>query len=358
MLSLTKDMIVQHKEIITDTLKVGSLMVVVAALLVVTPTSNPVVHYNGKEISLEVDPNNIDTDIETQLSDLNIEEYEITSELSDDEASVQEVYVNSAKKITVVINGEEITLKTYNNTVYQLIEELESKFTPGKNTRYVLKTELDSPYITDGQKIVFDKLNTKKETIEEYTYLDTVYEDDDSMYEGETAVETEGLPTIENNTYLYSYKNGKLVDTEIVKTEVVQEGTAEVIKVGTKEYEVEEIEETDNEEKTSKKKSSSKESDDSAQEETEAEPATTSSSSKNWDAVAACESGGNWSINTGNGYYGGLQFAQGTWDWASSAAGVSADRADQASREEQIAAAEQVYATQGAGAWGGCSGYL
>jgi phage-related protein len=68
-----------------------------------------------------------------------------------------------------------------------------------------------------------------------------------------------------------------------------------------------------------------------------------------WDAIAQKESGGNWSINTGNGYYGGLQFSQSTWD-AFKPAGAPA-RADLASREQQIAAAEATYAAQGAGAW-------
>jgi Transglycosylase-like domain len=56
-----------------------------------------------------------------------------------------------------------------------------------------------------------------------------------------------------------------------------------------------------------------------------------------WDRVAACESGGNWSINTGNGYYGGLQFAYGTW--LSAGGGRYASRADLATREQQIAIA-------------------
>jgi resuscitation-promoting factor RpfA len=72
-----------------------------------------------------------------------------------------------------------------------------------------------------------------------------------------------------------------------------------------------------------------------------------------WDAVAACESGGNWSINTGNGYYGGLQFAQSTWEGFG---GTSyAARADLASRDQQIAIAEKVLAVQGPGAWPTCS---
>jgi len=74
--------------------------------------------------------------------------------------------------------------------------------------------------------------------------------------------------------------------------------------------------------------------------------------SVNWDAVAACESGGNWSINTGNGYYGGLQFAPGTW--SGHGGGEFASSAHLASREEQIAVAERVLRTQGIGAWPVC----
>ncbi|MEK0552982.1 transglycosylase family protein, partial [Mycobacterium ulcerans] len=71
-----------------------------------------------------------------------------------------------------------------------------------------------------------------------------------------------------------------------------------------------------------------------------------------WDQVARCESGGNWAINTGNGYYGGVQFAQSTW--ASHGGGEYAPSAQLASREEQIAVAERVLATQGRGAWPVC----
>jgi resuscitation-promoting factor RpfA len=71
-----------------------------------------------------------------------------------------------------------------------------------------------------------------------------------------------------------------------------------------------------------------------------------------WDQVARCESGGNWSINTGNGYQGGLQFNQGTW--AAQGGGEFAPSANLATREQQIAVAERVLATQGRGAWPAC----
>ncbi|MEU7426733.1 transglycosylase family protein [Streptomyces sp. NPDC040750] len=72
-----------------------------------------------------------------------------------------------------------------------------------------------------------------------------------------------------------------------------------------------------------------------------------------WDRIAQCESGGNWHINTGNGYYGGLQFSAGTW---SAYGGTAyAATADQASRSAQIAVAAKVQQAQGWGAWPVCS---
>jgi hypothetical protein len=75
-----------------------------------------------------------------------------------------------------------------------------------------------------------------------------------------------------------------------------------------------------------------------------------------WDQVARCESGGNWAINTGNGYQGGLQFSSGTW--ASHGGGQYAPAANMATKEEQIAVAERVLASQGKGAWPVCGGPL
>src|SRR5689334_22996726 len=71
-----------------------------------------------------------------------------------------------------------------------------------------------------------------------------------------------------------------------------------------------------------------------------------------WDAVAQCEAGGNWSINTGNGYYGGLQFSASTW--AAYGGTAYAATADQASKSQQITIGEKVLAGQGKGAWPTC----
>src|SRR3954470_2163336 len=76
--------------------------------------------------------------------------------------------------------------------------------------------------------------------------------------------------------------------------------------------------------------------------------------SATWNKVAACESSANWSINTGNGFYGGLQFTQSTW--AAYGGTAYASRADLATRDQQIAVAEKVLDGQGPGAWPVCSG--
>lgn len=82
-------------------------------------------------------------------------------------------------------------------------------------------------------------------------------------------------------------------------------------------------------------------------------PAANAADSATWDALAQCESGGNWSINTGNGFYGGLQFTQQSWNGV----GMSGSP-NGASREQQIEAGERLLAMQGWGAWPACSSKL
>jgi hypothetical protein len=78
-------------------------------------------------------------------------------------------------------------------------------------------------------------------------------------------------------------------------------------------------------------------------------------SDSTWDRLAQCEASGNWAINTGNGYSGGLQFHPRTWDAFRGKAGVNVESAHNASRAQQIAVAEHVLAAQGWGAWPACS---
>ncbi|BAV22641.1 resuscitation-promoting factor Rpf1 [Corynebacterium glutamicum] len=85
-------------------------------------------------------------------------------------------------------------------------------------------------------------------------------------------------------------------------------------------------------------------------------PSASAAPDSDWDRLAQCESGGNWTINTGNGYHGGLQFSAGTW--AAYGGQEFATYAYQATREQQIAVAERTLAGQGWGAWPACSASL
>lgn len=85
-------------------------------------------------------------------------------------------------------------------------------------------------------------------------------------------------------------------------------------------------------------------------------PAANAAPDSDWDRLAQCESGGNWAINTGNGYHGGLQFSPSTW--AAYGGTQYAPTANQATREQQIAIAEKTLAGQGWGAWPACSAKL
>ncbi|HET8583731.1 MAG TPA: transglycosylase family protein, partial [Jatrophihabitans sp.] len=85
-------------------------------------------------------------------------------------------------------------------------------------------------------------------------------------------------------------------------------------------------------------------------------PPVSSGGGLNWDAVAQCESGGNWHINTGNGFYGGLQFDYGTW--LAYGGGAYAPRADLASEAEQITVATRLYDARGSSPWPVCGANL
>ena len=87
-----------------------------------------------------------------------------------------------------------------------------------------------------------------------------------------------------------------------------------------------------------------------------AAPTATAAPDSDWDRLAQCESGGDWHINTGNGYYGGLQFSRSTWQ--AYGGGQYAPTANLATRDQQIAIAKKTQASQGWGAWPACSASL
>jgi uncharacterized protein YabE (DUF348 family) len=222
--------------------------------------------------------------------------------------------VVTPKELTFELAGKKPVTRTVAAlTARDALQELGVKLdkhdqvTPGRTT------ELD-----DGDRVVFTDIRivTKRVKNEAIDFA-TVERADSSMFEGETSVIRSGDEGLRHVTYRITYRNGELVARKVLQQNVLDEPLDAIVKVGTKE-----------------------------------EPtANFASGNSVWDALAQCESGGNWAINTGNGYYGGLQFSLSTWR-AYGGAGYP----HQQSREYQISIAEKLRAaTGGYGSWPACS---
>ncbi len=176
--------------------------------------------------------------------------------------------------------------------------------------------------LTDGLEIVVTRNRTETRTETQPIPVPEHRVDDPELEQGKTTVENPGVPGERTVTATVTTVNGAETHRQELSSSVVREAAPAVVRVGTK-----------------------------------AKPSAPSVASGSvWDSIAQCEATGNWSINTGNGYYGGLQFNQSTW--AAYGGTQYAPRADLATREQQIAVAEKVQAAQGWGAWPGCTSKL
>lgn len=180
--------------------------------------------------------------------------------------------------------------------------------------------------IVPGMEIVLDRVNTidRPETVAVEEPAE--YIDDDTLDEGTEEVREEGVQGEKQIIHRTVTVNGVVESEGVAEEKETKKGKPAVIARGTKQ--------TGN---------------------TGAAASAVANGSV-WDAIAACESGGNWSINTGNGYHGGLQFNPGTW--AAYGGTAYAPTADLATREQQIAIAERTQAAQGWGAWPACTARL
>ena len=180
--------------------------------------------------------------------------------------------------------------------------------------------------LDDGDRIVFTDVRvvTRRDRDQAIDF-GTVTRSDSSLLEGKSRTVRAGRAGVRDVTYRLTYRNGRLDSTKVVRSAVVREPVNAVVANGTKQPPP-------------------------PPEPAPAPAANYSSGGTIWDRIAACESGGNWATNTGNGYYGGLQFSLGTWQ-----AYGGTSRPDLTSREYQISIAEKVAAAEGGyGAWPVC----
>ena len=224
--------------------------------------------------------------------------------------------VVTPKTITVKIAAAKARKKSLSAlTVADVLAELD--VTVGKHDR--VKPSLDT-VVREGDTIVFtDVRKATRSVTGEAVPHGTVQRDDSSMYEGESEVVRAGVDGLRNVTYRVVFHNGSLVRRTVVTSAVGRQPGAEVPRGGTKE-----------------------------------QPAPDFTGGNTvWDRLAQCESGGNWAINTGNGYYGGLQFSASTWR-AVGGTGLP----HQHSREEQIKRGQILQARSGWGQWPHCASRL
>jgi uncharacterized protein YabE (DUF348 family) len=225
--------------------------------------------------------------------------------------------VVTPKKLTVKIGGEKAKKQTITAlTVAQALDDLGVKVSKLDKVKPGLGATLE-----EGDKIVFTDVRKVTKRVTESVAFDTVEREDASMYSDESETVRAGQDGSRKVLYKITFVNGEVAKRKALKVTVLRAPVDSIVRVGTKER---------------------------------VTAANFASGSTVWDQLANCESGGNWAINTGNGYYGGLQFNLSTWR-AYGGTGYP----HQNSRESQIAVATKLRdANGGYGAWPHCSQQL
>ncbi len=220
------------------------------------------------------------------------------------------------KNIKLTVDGSTSNLTTTAPTVRDLLDQ--QRVTLDSDDR--VEPGMDEA-IVEGQHVIVKRVEVKEETVEEVINREVIKTEDGSMNAGTTRETQAGRDGRKSVRYKIVIVDGKEESRTSLSERVLVNAQARHVTVGTKRA---------------------------------AAPSVASGSV--WDQIAQCESNGNWSINTGNGYYGGLQFAPGTW--LANGGGAYGPTANLATREQQIAVAKRVQASQGWGAWPACTSRL
>lgn len=226
------------------------------------------------------------------------------------------VDIATLKTVTVNAAGKKRTVKTTGSTVADALAA--AKITVDGNDKLSAKP---TATLVSGAKVTYTRVDVSTETTKEKVAFATVRKQTSTLDRGKTKVDTEGRAGSRTLTFRVVRENGDVTSRKQTATKVTRDPRTQVVLVGTKAPEV--------------------------------ASSGGGASGGVWDKIAACESGGNWSINTGNGFYGGLQFTLSTWH-----AYGGSGRPDNASKSTQIAVAMKVQAAQGWGAWPACTSKL
>jgi resuscitation-promoting factor RpfB len=248
--------------------------------------------------------------------------------------------VVTPKPVTVTVDGKTTTKTITAATVGEALSQLGVTVGKADKVNPPVTTTL-----TAGIKVAVERFTTKDAKRTEAVGYSTTKKRSADLYTGQTKVATKGVAGVRTITERRTLKDGKVVSTKAISSVVTRKPVTAVVLVGTKQRPAP-APRTATTSTTTKRTTTT----------TTSGGGSTSGAGINlaraamWDSIAQCESGGNWSINTGNGYYGGLQFLTSTW--LSSGGGDFAPRADLASRAEQITVANRLYAKVGTSPWG------
>jgi uncharacterized protein YabE (DUF348 family) len=229
------------------------------------------------------------------------------------------IALRSPKDVALRVGRRSRDVVTTAATVGSLFDQL--GITVGAHDR--VRPALTKP-VTEAMHVRLDRVRIKRVTRRQSIAFSTITRHSGALYTDQSDLVRAGHQGRELVTYKLVFVNGKRTKRSVVHRHVVMRPTAKIERVGTKQR-------------------------------PQPQPAV-SDNGLNWDAVAACESGGDWSINTGNGFYGGLQFDSGTW--LAYGGGQYAPRADLATREQQIAVATRDYEANGSSPWPVCGANL
>jgi uncharacterized protein YabE (DUF348 family) len=242
--------------------------------------------------------------------------------------------IASPKRVVIRVDRQTLTVSTAARTVADALGH--AMVFVGPSDR------LSAPrasLVSDNQVITVQRVRYATSVVSARVGFQRITRSDPTSYVGQRHLVTTGKAGLKRVTYRLTYVDGKLTGKVAVRTTLAVKPVAQLTRVGTKQRPV--ISTPQPAPAVRQPVPSTRPS-----------PPPPSSNGLNWDAVAACESGGNWHINTGNGFYGGLQFDSGTW--LSNGGGAYAPRADLASREQQIAVATRLYNARGASPWPVC----
>jgi uncharacterized protein YabE (DUF348 family) len=223
-----------------------------------------------------------------------------------------ELSITTPKDVVLIADGHQRVVTTTAATAGELLAEQGIKL--GQTDRTSVYPD---QALLDKMRVQVFRVQVRDVQVSTDVPFERIETKDPNAFQGDETVTQAGTAGVKVTTYRVTITDGVETARQELNATVTRQPVAEQVRVGTKER-----------------------------------PA----SGLNWDALAACEAGGNWAINTGNGYYGGLQFNQGTW--LANGGGQYAPLPNLATREQQIAIGSRLYEARGTSPWPACGSRL